>query len=112
MGKLIGRITLVIFLMAGLMGCKKPNDKVVVATAANVQFVMLKLQQAFEKETGIGLDIVVSSSGEADRADSGRRTLRRVCVGGYPLSPGNIYQWRRGEPAQSLRAWSIGAMVP
>ena len=64
MGKLTLRVTLVVFWVAGLISCAKPNDKVVVATAANVQFVMLKLQKAFEKETDIELDIVVSSSGK------------------------------------------------
>lgn len=45
-------------------GCSKPNEKVVVATAANVQYVMRELQKVFEKETGIALELVVSSSGK------------------------------------------------
>lgn len=47
-----------------LAGCSKPNEKVVVATAANVQFVMQELQKVFEKETSIKLELVVSSSGK------------------------------------------------
>lgn len=64
MGKLVIRITFGIFTLLGLMRCAKPNDKVVVATAANVQFVMQELKKTFEKETGIGVDLVVSSSGK------------------------------------------------
>jgi molybdate transport system substrate-binding protein len=64
MGKLMVGITQVIFLGIGLICCTKPNDKVVVATAANVQFVMRELQKTFEQETGTKLDIVVSSSGK------------------------------------------------
>ncbi|MPR35020.1 molybdate ABC transporter substrate-binding protein [Salmonirosea aquatica] len=64
MGKPIVRITVVIFFMVGLICCSKPNDKVVVATAANVQFVMQELQKTFERESGTKLDIVVSSSGK------------------------------------------------
>ncbi len=47
-----------------LSACSKPNEKVVVATAANVQFVMQELQKIFEKETGVKLELVVSSSGK------------------------------------------------
>lgn len=46
------------------IGCSTPNEKVVVATAANVQFVMKELQKTFEKDTGIALELVVSSSGK------------------------------------------------
>lgn len=47
-----------------LAGCSKPNDKVVVATAANVQFVMQELQKEFEKDSDTRLEIVVGSSGK------------------------------------------------
>ncbi len=64
MGKHVGRITGIFLFVVGLMSCTKPNDKVVVATAANVQFVMQELQKVFQKDTGIELDMVVSSSGK------------------------------------------------
>lgn len=64
MGKSIVRIIGVLLLVAGVACCTKPNDKVVVATAANVQFVMQELQKVFQKDTGIELDMVVSSSGK------------------------------------------------
>lgn len=50
--------------LLALTNCSTPNEKVVVATAANVQFVMKELQKAFEKESDIRLDIVVGSSGK------------------------------------------------
>ncbi|GHB79490.1 molybdate ABC transporter substrate-binding protein [Persicitalea jodogahamensis] len=47
-----------------VVACSRPNDKVVVATAANVQFVMQALQKEFEKQTDTRLEIVVGSSGK------------------------------------------------
>jgi molybdate transport system substrate-binding protein len=47
-----------------LAGCSKPSDKIVVATAANVQYVMKEIQKEFEKETGEEIQIVVGSSGK------------------------------------------------
>lgn len=44
--------------------CSTPNEKVVVATAANVQFVMNELQKSFEKESATRIEIVVGSSGK------------------------------------------------
>lgn len=40
------------------------GEKLVVATAANVQFAMHELEAAFERETGIPLQVVISSSGK------------------------------------------------
>ena len=50
-----------IFLLAS---CSRPNENVVVATAANVQFVMQELQKEFEKNSETRLEIVVGSSGK------------------------------------------------
>lgn len=47
-----------------LAGCSKPSDKIVVATAANVQYVMKEIQKEFAKETGEEIQIVVGSSGK------------------------------------------------
>lgn len=55
-----------LFLLGTLLmvGCSRPNDKVVVATAANVQFVMQELKKTFEQESDTRLEIVVGSSGK------------------------------------------------
>ena len=47
-----------------LSGCSKPSEKIIVATAANVQYVMKELKAEFEKESGKEIEIVVSSSGK------------------------------------------------
>ena len=47
-----------------LVGCSKPSEKIIVATAANVQYVMKELKAEFEKESGKEIEIVVSSSGK------------------------------------------------
>ena len=47
-----------------LSGCSKPSEQIIVATAANVQYVMKELKTEFEKETGKEIQIVVSSSGK------------------------------------------------
>ncbi|MCF2486634.1 molybdate ABC transporter substrate-binding protein [Dyadobacter sp. CY347] len=53
-----------LFLSVFLAGCSKPSDKIVIATAANVQYVMKEIKAEFEKETGKEIDIVVGSSGK------------------------------------------------
>ena len=45
-------------------GCSKPSDKIIIATAANVQYVMQDIKKEFEKESGKKIEIVVSSSGK------------------------------------------------
>lgn len=59
--KIILHLTLLILLVTG---CSKPSDKIIVATAANVQYVMQEIKSEFEKETGKQVEIVVSSSGK------------------------------------------------
>ncbi|WP_439555921.1 molybdate ABC transporter substrate-binding protein [Dyadobacter sp.] len=53
--------TLLITLLAA--GCSQPSEKIIVATAANVQYVMKEIKTEFEKESGKEIQIVVGSSG-------------------------------------------------
>ncbi len=54
-----------LFLTLFSLGCKKNNtNKIAIATAANMQFAMKELSQAFTKQSGIKCDIIVSSSGK------------------------------------------------
>lgn len=53
-----------LFLVVFLAGCTKPSEKIVVATAANVQYVMKEIKTAFEKESGKQIEIIVGSSGK------------------------------------------------
>lgn len=41
-----------------------PSNKITIATAANMQFAMKVLTEAFTAQTGIGCDVVISSSGK------------------------------------------------
>ena len=47
-----------------ISGCSKPSEKIIIATAANVQYVMQEIKKEFEKESGKKIEIVVSSSGK------------------------------------------------
>lgn len=53
-----------IFLLLLMFGCTKPSDELMVATAANVQYVMQDIKTEFEKETGQKVQIIVGSSGK------------------------------------------------
>ena len=54
-----------LFLILLTFGCKKDNsNKILIATAANMQFAMKELSQAFTKQSGIECDIIISSSGK------------------------------------------------
>jgi molybdate transport system substrate-binding protein len=54
-----------VFLLCMLLGgCSAPSEKIIVATAANVQYVMKDIQAEFEKESGKEIQIVVGSSGK------------------------------------------------
>ncbi len=66
---------LIFALAAFLLQCTGPGPgdkeegngnrpKITVAVAANVQFAMKELEKAFEEESGVGVDIVISSSGK------------------------------------------------
>lgn len=54
----------VVILVVALTGFGAMAQRLTVATAANVQYVMLELKTAFEQTTGIGINIVSGSSGK------------------------------------------------
>ncbi|HWV33050.1 MAG TPA: molybdate ABC transporter substrate-binding protein [Dyadobacter sp.] len=60
----MNKLPILTLFAALLAGCSKPSEKIVVATAANVQYVMKEIQQEFEKESGKKIEIVVASSGK------------------------------------------------
>lgn len=58
----IKAIWLALLIVAG--SCSKPSEDIIIATAANVQFVMKDITAAFEKKHGKKVKIVVGSSGK------------------------------------------------
>ena len=53
-----------IILILGLFNYLNAQNKITVAVAANMQFPMKALKEKFENETGIKVDIILSSSGK------------------------------------------------
>jgi molybdate transport system substrate-binding protein len=52
-------------LLAGWLACGSPNqNSLVIATAANMQFAMTELTEAFTAETGVACEAVIGSSGK------------------------------------------------
>ncbi len=55
----------VLLLLIGIISsCEKPSEKITVAVAANVQYVMADLKKEFEKQSGKEIQLVISSSGK------------------------------------------------
>jgi molybdate transport system substrate-binding protein len=59
------RIIFLLFLAFGLHGCNSSKEeKLTIATAANMQFAMEELTQVFAEETGIKCEVITGSSGK------------------------------------------------
>jgi len=57
------KLTFFLLAVAGT-GCKPGQDKLTIATAANCQFAIDSIATNFSKETGIKINLVISSSGK------------------------------------------------
>lgn len=64
MKRILFRLFSFILALSLLLGCGNHNSKLKIATAANMQFAMEELIQAFEAEKGIEADMILSSSGK------------------------------------------------
>ncbi|CAG4990374.1 Molybdate-binding protein ModA [Dyadobacter sp. CECT 9275] len=59
------KITTFLFSILILLGsCSKPSEKLIIATAASVQYVMKDIKAAFEKKYGKQAEIITGSSGK------------------------------------------------
>ena len=96
------------FLILALAGCNKPSDKIIVATAANVQYVMADLKAAFEKETGKEIVIVVSSSGKLT-SQIREGAPFDVFVSADSKYPREIYA--KGGGSEPPRVYALGSLV-
>ena len=62
--KVLSFLCIAVPLLSVVAGCRPAEEKLTLATAANVQFAMQALTKAFSDETGIPCDIVLGSSGK------------------------------------------------
>jgi molybdate transport system substrate-binding protein len=91
-----------------LFGCDKPSDKIIVAAAANVQYVMTDIKKAFEKETGKEIQVVISSSGKLT-AQIREGAPFDVFVSADTKYPNEIY--KAGGGAEVPKVYARGLLV-
>ena len=91
-----------------LAGCSKPSEKIIVATAANVQYVMKEIKAEFEKEAGKEIDIVVGSSGKLTTQIREGAPFD-VFVSADTKYPEEIF--KNGGSAEKPRVYALGSLV-
>jgi len=92
-----------------LFSCTTTNDeKLTIATAANVQFAMEEIIQVFESETGINCDMVVSSSGKLT-AQIQRGAPFDVFVSADMKYPNTLFE--KGFAIQKPEIYGFGKLV-
>lgn len=96
------------FLLFALASCNKPSDKIIVATAANVQYVMADLKAEFEKETGKEIVLVVSSSGKLT-SQIREGAPFDVFVSADTKYPREIFS--KGGGSEPPRVYALGSLV-
>lgn len=104
----MNKLYILALFVALLAGCSKPSDKIVVATAANVQYVMKEIQQEFEKESGKKMEIVVASSGKLTTQIREGAPFD-VFVSADTKYPEEIY--KNGGSDQKPEVYATGALV-
>ncbi|MCF0063971.1 molybdate ABC transporter substrate-binding protein [Dyadobacter chenwenxiniae] len=97
-----------LFFLVFLAGCSKPSEEIVVATAANVQYVMKEIKAEFEKETGKKIDIVVGSSGKLTTQIREGAPFD-VFVSADTKYPQEIF--KNGGSAEKPRIYALGTLV-
>lgn len=91
-----------------LAGCSKPSEKIIVATAANVQYVMKEIKVEFEKETGKQIEIVVGSSGNLTTQIREGAPFD-VFVSADTKYPNEIF--KNGGSDEKPRVYALGSLV-
>lgn len=117
------RKTLSVLLFMGalsLFGCRNragdqsendqapPPDKVLVATAANVQFAMDELTRLFEEQSGIKAEVILSSSGKLT-AQIQQGAPYDLLVSADMKYPKTLYE--SGQAEAPPRVYALGALV-
>ena len=76
-----------IFVSTILISCHQPeNTKLLIATAANMQFVMKELTYSFTQETGIECEAIISSSGKLTAQIKEGAPYDVFCICQYEIS--------------------------
>ena len=92
-----------------LLGCQnEKTQKLRIATAANVQFAMKSLVEAFTQETGIDCDIIVGSSGKLT-AQIQAGAPYHVFVAANMLYPNTLY--KKGVTTKAPEVYAYGNLV-
>lgn len=89
-------------------GCDKPSEKIIVATAANVQYVMADIKKEFEKEYKKEIQIIVSSSGKLT-SQIREGAPFDVFVSADTKYPQEIYS--KGGSAEKPKVYAFGSLV-
>lgn len=53
-----------LLILAVTTSCQQSSDKLTIATAANMQYAIMALEQAYERQTGTEVEIILGSSGK------------------------------------------------
>ena len=101
------RYLFLLFLLA-IGGCDKPSEKIIVATAANVQYVMADIKKEFEKEYKREIQIVVGSSGKLT-SQIREGAPFDVFVSADTKYPQEIYS--KGGSAEKPKIYALGSLV-
>jgi molybdate transport system substrate-binding protein len=89
-------------------GCDKPSDKIIVATAANVQYVMADIKKEFEKQYGKEIQLVVSSSGKLT-SQIREGAPFDIFVSADTKYPQEIYE--KGGATEKPKVYALGTLV-
>lgn len=100
---------LIVLIVACLFSCQqKKTNKLIIATAANMQFAMIELTETFSKKTGIACETILGSSGK----------LTAQIVAGAPYDilvsadmkyPGELYE--QGLARTEPKVFATGRLV-
>ncbi|PWJ59482.1 molybdate transport system substrate-binding protein [Dyadobacter jejuensis] len=91
-----------------MAACSKPSEELMIATAANVQYVMNDIKAEFEKESGKKVQIIVGSSGKLT-AQIREGAPFDVFVSADTKYPEEIY--KQGGSDRAPQVYARGALV-
>src|SRR4051794_8712283 len=102
------KISLIFYVFLLSTGTSFPQNKLTVAAAANVQFVLNELAKDFKSSTGIDVDIILNSSGKLT-AQIKEGAPYDVFVSGDMKYPDELY--KSGAAIASPKIYANGVLV-